>query len=252
MKHSKNLPGSREFKNVSFELKALNAHQFEGHGSVFNNVDYGGDIVLPGAFASSLKEHKANDELPQMFWMHKMDQVPGKWLDMAEDSKGLYVKGELLPTTLGNDMQILVKNKAVRGLSIGFTIKDREWVDDDDNGVVRLIKDVDLWEVSLVSLAMNPLAQVEAVKARLSGTGEFVQTKRDFEKFLRDHGYSRSFAETIIAKGFAGYKDNLGDLDSTRGEPESGDETSDEEKALLELANGLAADFFGASIKREY
>jgi hypothetical protein len=73
-------------------------------------------------------------------------------------------------------------------------------VDFDDDGN-RLLKSVDLWEVSLVSLAMNPLARVEAMKAaQLSPLGEWVPTQREFEQRLRDAGCSRKVARQIIAR----------------------------------------------------
>lgn len=184
--------------DVALEIKALGAREFEGHGSVFGNVDLGGDIVLPGAFKRSLAEHRKAGTLPQMFWMHKPDAVPGVWTEMREDDRGLYVRGELVDTQLGNEMRTLLQRKAVRGLSIGFRLVDFDY-DDDGN---RLLKEIDLWEVSLVSLAMNPLAKVEAVKSRLSYFGEYVPTEREFEARLRDAGCSRKVARMIIARIF--------------------------------------------------
>jgi HK97 family phage prohead protease len=183
--------------NITLEIKAVSGREFEGHGSVFNNVDLGGDIVMPGAFAKSLADHESAGSLPQMFWMHRADQVPGVWTAMKEDSKGLYVKGELVKTPLGDEMHTLLNRKAVRGLSIGYQVKDAEY--DKQTGAYRL-KEIDLWEVSLVSLAMNPLAQVEAMKSRLSGDGEYVPTEREFERLLREAGCSRKVAATLVAK----------------------------------------------------
>lgn len=184
--------------DVALELKQLGAREFEGHGSVFNNVDLGGDVVMPGAFKRSLADHRKAGTLPQMFWMHKPDAVPGVWTEMREDDRGLYVRGELVDTQLGNEMRTLLKRKAVRGLSIGFRLVDFDY-DDDGN---RLLKEIDLWEVSLVSLAMNPLAKVESAKARLSDFGEYVPTEREFEARLRDAGCSRKVARMIVARVF--------------------------------------------------
>lgn len=235
----------QEIKTVSLEIKGLSNRQFEGHGSIFNNVDYGKDIVLPGAFKGSLKEHKSRGELPQMFWMHRMDQVPGKWLEMEEDSKGLYVRGELADTALGNDMHKLVNMKAVRGLSIGYQVKDREWVDDDEHGAIRLLKELDLWEVSLVSLAMNPLAQVEASKSRLSKDFEYVpptsEFKRELEEYLRDVGCSKTVAKTLVAKMFDG-EEEPGEMllvNPFRRDAENTDNLSEEEKQMAELTKSL-------------
>lgn len=181
--------------NIPFELKSLGSREIEGHGSIFHNVDLGGDIVLKGAFARTLDEHRRNGSMPQMFWMHDPSRVPGKWMEMGEDDDGLNVKGVLADTDLGNEMRTLARMEAVRGLSIGYIPRD---VDFDDDGN-RLIKDVDLWEVSLVSLAMNPLAQIQAVKSRLSESGEYVPDAREFERMLRKCGLSQKTAKRVIS-----------------------------------------------------
>jgi len=193
---------------IPLEIKALKNRQFEGHGSIFGNVDLGGDIVIPGAFKRTLAEHKRKGVLPQMFWAHQMDQVPGKWLEMGEDDTGLRVKGELADTQLGNDTHTLLKMDAVRGMSIGYQTKDYDF---NEQGH-RLLKEVDLFEVSIVSLAMNPAAQIQYVKSRLSVNGEYVPTteeiahlKRDAEHYLQSNGMNRKMAVTCAANMFKNF-----------------------------------------------
>jgi HK97 family phage prohead protease len=183
---------------VPLEIKSLSEREFEGHGSMFGNIDHGGDVVIKGAFRRSLAAHKKANQLPQMFWMHDPSRVPGKWTDMHEDDKGLVVKGVLAPTELGNEVHTLLKMDAVRGLSIGFVTKDQDY-DRDGN---RLIKEVDLWEVSIVSMPMNPLAQVHYVKSQLSALGEYVPTRREFERIIRDAGCTQLVAKQIISAVF--------------------------------------------------
>lgn len=178
------------------EIKALSDREFEGHGSVFRNEDLGGDIVAPGAFKRTLAQHRKSGSLPQMFWMHDPSRVPGKWLDMREDEHGLHVKGVLAETPLGNEVHTLLKMDAVRGLSIGYRTLDQDWTEDG----LRVIKEAELREVSVVSLPMNPLAQVAHVKSQLSAAGEYVPTPREFERILRDVGCSRMVAKTIASK----------------------------------------------------
>ncbi len=195
--------------NLKLEIKALNEREFEGYGSTFNNVDLVGDIVAPGAFKRSLAEHRAAGTMPLMFWMHRPDQVAGAWLSMREDAKGLYVKGVLAETQLGNEMRTLLAMKAVRGLSIGFYVRERMWEDDEEHGAVRVLKDVELVEVSIVSMAANPLADITGSKARLSASGEYVPTQREFEQTLRKSGYSRNTAERIALKVFEDVRGSL-------------------------------------------
>ncbi len=183
---------------IPLQIKALDDREFDGHGSIFGNEDLGGDVVLPGAFKRSLAEHRKNGTMPQMFWMHDPTRVPGKWLNATEDRDGLKVKGVLAPTPLGDEIRTLLNMDAVRGLSIGYQTKDHEY---DDDGR-RLLKEVDLWEISVVSLPMNPLAQVAHAKSRLSATGEYVPTPKEFERSLREAGCSRNVAKQILHKLF--------------------------------------------------
>lgn len=214
----------RSHLDFGLEVKALGAREFEGHGAVFGNVDHGGDIVLKGAFARSLAAHKASGTSPLMFWMHQPDQVPGVWLEVEEDREGLYVHGELLDTQLGKEMHTLLTHKAVRGLSIGYRPEE---VDFDRDGH-RLLKQVEVMEVSIVSMAMNPLARIEAAKARLSARGEYVPTEREFEQVLRRAGCSKNVARGLIARVFD---------DAAGGKPaprwDAGDD-DDEAKAVLD------------------
>lgn len=197
---------------TSLEIKALSNMQFEGHGSVFGNVDWGNDVVLPGAFKRTLAEHKSEGTLPAMFWMHDPSRVAGKWLDMHEDDRGLVTKGELAPTDLGKEIHTLLKMEAVKGLSIGYI---PTMVDYNADGV-RLIKEVDLLEVSVVSIPMNPKAQIAHVKSRLSAIGEYVpredelaELKRECEHFLRGKGFSKKMARQYATNLFVGSGETL-------------------------------------------
>ncbi len=207
---------------VPLSVKSKTKATIEGHGSVFNNVDLGSDIVVPGAFASSLKRHEAAGTTPLMLWQHDIHQPIGKWDQLSEDDYGLKVKGRIADTQLGNDVRELVKMDAIRGLSIGFFIEDSEF-----DGPVQRIKQVDLVEVSIVSLAMNPLAQIEYAKARASAQGEYVPTKTEFERVLRDAGASRMISQAITSKVYTG----IGPRDAD--EPEIEDLESLREKLQL-------------------
>ena len=197
---------------IPLEIKKLNKMEFEGYGSIFGNKDLGDDIVMPGAFKRSLAEHKSEGTLPMLFWMHDPTRVPGKWLEMREDDQGLYVKGVLADTELGREIHTLLGMKAVSGLSIGYVTRDRDYTDDG----VRLIKDAELFETSIVSIPMNPKAQIVHAKSRLSERGEYVPThdeiailKRDCEQFLRSKGFSRKLAVMYTSNLF---KEAAGDL----------------------------------------
>lgn len=147
---------------VPFEIKSLDdSGSLEGYGAVFGNIDAYGDVIIHGAFSESLREHAKKGTLPVMLWMHSPDRIPGVWEEMREDEKGLYVKGRLVATELGAEVRTLLKAKALSGLSIGFS---SDVVDFNKDGN-RLLRQVKLWEVSIVSLPANDQARVTTVKA---------------------------------------------------------------------------------------
>jgi uncharacterized protein len=216
-----------EYITVPLEVKSLESGQFEGYGSTFGNVDLGGDVVMKGAFRKSLQQYKTEGQLPQMFWMHKPDQIPGKWLDMSEDSKGLKVKGELLPTSIGNDVKILMGAKAVRALSIGFSLDTQDAYEFRDG--VRLLHEINLWEVSPVSMPMNPKAKISAVKALLHKQGiGLADFKRQLEEWFREKGLSKSQSIALASRALA--DDDISDLDF--GAMPKSDESGDKSGAI--------------------
>lgn len=229
-----------EYITVPLEMKSLQSGQFEGYGSTFGNVDLGGDVVMRGAFKKSLQRWKAESDWPQMFWMHKPDQIPGKWLDMGEDSKGLKVKGELLPTTIGNDVKILMGAKAVKALSIGFSLDSQDSFEFRDG--VRMLHEINLWEVSPVSMPMNPKAKINAVKALLHKQGMgLTEFKRQLEQWFREKGLSKSQAIALASRALA--DDEVSDFDfgAMPKSGENGDESGampDESRRDAGEANG--------------
>jgi HK97 family phage prohead protease len=181
---------------------------FSGYASVFDEVDHGRDVVTKGAFKRTLALATKNRRLPAMLWMHKQDQPIGVWEKVQEDEKGLYVEGSLaLKTAGGAEAYELMKIGAITGLSIGYrTVKSQP----DIVRKARILQDVDLFEISLVTFPMNDATRISGVKAR-----ERFKTTRDFEKFLRDEGFSHTEARTIAGDGFKalpGLRDEDGGL----------------------------------------
>ena len=85
-----------EVKDRRFEIKALSEEgEFEGYGSVFGNKDSYDDVVVKGAFAASLRQHAAENTWPALLFGHDVREPIGEWLDLREDSRGLYAKGRL-------------------------------------------------------------------------------------------------------------------------------------------------------------
>lgn len=146
------------------ELKASDVAEdgeFSGYAAWFNNVDLGGDVISPGAFAKSLKARPAGKI--KLLRNHNMDEPIGVLTDAIEDAKGLKVRGRVTSETVkGKETLALMRMGSLDAMSIGFrTVRDRY----DRKANARIIEELDLWEASIVSLPMNPKAIVTAVKS---------------------------------------------------------------------------------------
>lgn len=186
-----------------FEVKKIDEDgTFEGYGSVFGAVDAYRDIVLPGAFANSLAEHEEKGTMPALLWQHNPTEPVGVWLEMREDDHGLFARGQLaLNTQRGSEARELLLMKALRGLSIGYSIPKGGIKYDEETDTSEL-SEIKLWETSLVTFPANAEATVTEVRSKLDG-GTY-PTEREFERFLtRDAGFTRSDAQKIISNGFA-------------------------------------------------
>lgn len=180
---------------VPFETKAVaDDRSFEGYGSVFGVKDSYADVVAKGAFASTLKSANRAGRAPALLWQHDPSMPIGVYTDMREDDTGLFVKGRFSRTTKGDEAYELLKDGALSGLSIGFTTTKSTM---DEKSGIRTLTEIDLWEVSLVTFPANQAARVTAVKSDGS-----LPTEREFEEFLRDAGYTRNHAKSIISKGY--------------------------------------------------
>ena len=178
-----------------------------GYGAVFGNVDAYGDVIAPGAFAASLAAHKSAGTMPQMLLEHGSSPLPiGIWKSMAEDGHGLKVEGEFLTTSLGIDSWKAAKAGAIGGLSIGYRPTEFQMRQRPEDPR-RLLKSVELIEVSLVGRPANDKARVAQVKS-----GDEIKTIREFEEFLRDAGFSAAEAKRVASHGFkALHRDDAGD-----------------------------------------
>ena len=185
---------------LDIETKDVNVSgEFEGYASTYD-VDQGGDQVLPGAFMDSLQRAKKERRSIPMLWQHDQREPIGIWKDFAEDTKGLYVKGQLLieQDPLARRAHGLLKVKALGGMSIGYIVPT-DASEYDAKRRVRKLKKIDLREVSLVTMPMNIEARVTSVK-NLIEAGK-LPTIREFEDFLRDAGgFSKSFATALASK----------------------------------------------------
>jgi HK97 family phage prohead protease len=149
----------RKFHRPEAGLTLSEGAVVEGYASVFGRRDQGGDVVQRGAYGRSLGALAAEGRRVKMLWQHDATQPIGVWDEVREDATGLWVKGRVLvEVTKGREAAALLAAGAIDGLSIGYrTVR----ADRDGKGQ-RVLQDVDLWEVSLVTFPMQTEARVSA------------------------------------------------------------------------------------------
>lgn len=144
-------------------LTVRDGHVIEGYASLFGKCDQGGDVVLPGAYAASLARLAAAGRAVKMLWQHDPAQPIGVWDEVREDASGLWVKGRILSAIeKGREAAELLAAGAIDGLSIGYRTLRAER----DGKGQRLLRELELWEVSLVTFPMLPEARVAAKAGR--------------------------------------------------------------------------------------
>lgn len=148
-----------KFCRFEAEVTVADGLRIEGYASLFGACDQGNDVVSAGAYAASLRRLGAEGRGVKMLWQHDPAQPIGIWDEVREDGRGLYVRGRLLDTVAkGREAAALIAAGAIDGLSIGYrTVKAVK----NDKGQ-RLLTELELWEVSLVTFPMLPSARVAA------------------------------------------------------------------------------------------
>lgn len=194
-------------RTYPFHLKEISdAGEFSGYASVFDNVDYYGDVIRRGAFEQTLAEWKKKDALPPVLWQHMSTMPLGPHLEMREDDIGLFVRGRLLMDVIekAKEAYHLLKAKVIRGMSIGFDIYPGGMTFDGKLNIWNLTA-LNLWENSIVTFPANTEAGVSDVKSILE-TGK-LPSPTEFERYLRDAGFSRGNAKHIISQGYQSLRD---------------------------------------------
>jgi len=196
--------------HVGLKIKSLSeTGEFEGYGSVFGVKDSYSDIVVRGAFTKSLAKWKEKGSMPAMLWQHKTDEPIGIYTEMSEDENGLVLKGRLLidDDPLAKRAYAHLKAGSIKGLSIGYSLNEYDYDSEKD---AFILKDIDLWEVSLVTFPANEAAQIVDVKDALKNC--VIGQPALAERCLRDAGYSRSQSKAIMANGFKALRDADNDI----------------------------------------
>lgn len=130
----------------------------KGYGSVFGNIDSDGDMLMPGAYAKTIKE---NGYRVKYLYQHDMSKPIGKMSELYEDQKGLGFVAEVPETRLGKDVIELMKAGVITENSVGILPIQKGYNDN-----IREITEVKLYEISAVTMAANDQAKITNVKSQ--------------------------------------------------------------------------------------
>jgi len=251
--------GDIEYKVFRFKMDALEEKHsrgnhygyIKGYASTFDNVDRGDDVVKRGAFSKCLDNLRRSGDKLLMCWQHNHSDVIGGFdpSKMYEDEKGLWVEGEInTKTSKGADVYELAKQGVINRMSIGFSIVDQDFSNESDNNrTIRNIKEVNLWEISMVGIPMNDKARIEDVKGLKTESSvsenelmklfnneklSIEQKKYAFSKILRKHPLSKNAAWVIVDKILS---ENIAKTESKNSQ-EIKEEMKVEEKQIIQPA----------------
>lgn len=155
-----------EYKNFNAALEVKQDSdgvlKIRAYALGFGNLDSTGDIIVPGACDKWLMSEMASRLA--LCYQHDFDKVIGKITDKGVDDRGLWIEADVLPTSLGKDVQILLKAGAIKEFSIGYVADEYHYAKTDGyEDEVRYLDAITIFEVSPVTLAANPRAQLMSV-----------------------------------------------------------------------------------------
>jgi HK97 family phage prohead protease len=160
--------------DLKFHVKDVkDSGSFEGLAAVYGNVDLGNDVIEPGAFTRTLKN--SGGKVP-ILWQHDPKEPIGAGR-LSDSREGLVVAGKLvMESDVARKAHGLMKAEVLNGLSIGY---DPVKAEHDKKRDARLLKEIKLYEVSLVTFPMNPKALVSSVKSQMESIASSVKSLYD-------------------------------------------------------------------------
>lgn len=142
--------------------------KISGYAST-NDKDRAGDVILPTAWKSGIGNYLKN---PILLFNHNYDRPIGKATNIHFDDKGLQIDGEIIEAEAAN----LIKNEVLKAFSVGFMVKDADY---DSKTDVFVIKEAELYEISVVSVPCNQDA-VFSVSKSFETPSEYSEFKKQF------------------------------------------------------------------------
>lgn len=170
----------KEFRIDSFDAEKGTV---EGYASKFGNIDQVGDVVEKGAFTKSIQQGASR---VRFLWQHNKQEPIGVIEEIREDDHGLYIKAQFANTQRAQETRELMKMGALDSFSIGYRVpKDKIVVEQTKEGQIQRLKEIHLFEVSVVTFPCNVEARLTGIKSSLEG--RFADLSLDQQKSVSDY-----------------------------------------------------------------
>lgn len=153
------------FKN--FETKAAEDNgTISGYFSTYDRIpDSYGDVIAPGAFTETIKAREESGHPFPLCWNHDLDQIIGKVDSIEDTEKGPLMTASFFDTPLAQEKREIVKSGVVYQFSFAYDVKDAAQVTLEDGTKANELRQIDLFEVSIVPIPANPRAEVTSIKS---------------------------------------------------------------------------------------
>lgn len=157
-----------EHLTKSFEMKAKDNGTIAGYFSTYEKTpDSYGDIIEPGAFTKTIEKRKESGHPFPLCWNHNFDSIIGVVDSVKEDEKGAFIEAHFLDTDLAQDVRKFVQSGAVYQFSFAYDVLKNREPDSEEkkNGVMNVLQEVEVFEISVVTVPANQNAVVTDVKS---------------------------------------------------------------------------------------
>lgn len=224
-------------KIKSFGVK----YRDEGNGSIegyastwIREPDSYGDVVKEGAFTNTLKERWNGGKGIPLLWAHQMDQLKSfiGSADADEDEKGLHFVAKFDDTEEAQRVRELYKDGRLKSFSFAYDVKDWAPIELEDGRKANELRELDLFEISCVTVPANSDATVTEVKSGRRNSAKDLDTMAEIESHLKE-----------AMNGLAKLKEVVDDTDEGEDEAEANEASEEQKQSNLESRKKAIEDF---------
>lgn len=221
--------GRRDMKRLtkSFKADVTEEGEISGYFSTYNDApDSYGDVVAPGAFAGTIARRKESGHPFPLCWGHDLDKIIGVVKSIEDDEHGPHFVAGFLDTPLAQEKREIVKSGVVYQFSFAYDVLDSETVTLADGTKANELRELELYEISIVPIPANPNAVMTDIKAGR-------RNSKDDEEVIKQAIDLLSGLLAVDGQEDEGDAEDFGEAKSEDEEPSQSNAT--EKSRLLEL-----------------